>query len=343
MQRRSFWMLVGLLATAAASAGDPPAALLQRISDAMQSLTYQGTLIHTVDGETDILHVAHRNEGGVSMEKLVTMDGEARESLRVGNELVCLFPERKIKFIDSSAGPSNAFVRLPAVARQLERYYTLEPMGTQRIAGREALRYRIAPRDGFRYGHRLWVDSQSLLPLKMQLVANDRVLEEVRFTDVTIGRPIDDAVFVMSIDDSDFRVLHAQAPEIEETDQLRPAGRMADAEAAQESQAQDDTSGFRLRASEGQLVNINGRVARRYEFSDGLASVSVFVSSSPRTRGVAQHQRFGSAHSYQQQVGDSTMTLVGEVPLQTLRMLAERTERELEDLDARTAVATDSQ
>ena len=93
--------------------------------------------------------------------------------------------------------------------------------------------------------------------------------------------------------------------------------------------------GFRLRAKQTSVVTINGQVTQRMVFSDGLATVSVFIGSRPSgdnaqsERRTSQTARMGAAHSYQRQVGNKTVTLVGEVPVETLQMLAEQAERQM--------------
>ena len=160
--RQLIFGLVAGCAAVGATAEQAPEPLLQQISDAMHTLDYQGTLVRSVDGKLHTLRVAHRNQDGVSTEKLVTLDGEQREIVRVGNELVCLWPQRRLKFVDKTASPSNAFARLPAVAQKIGQFYELVAFGNDRIAGRDALRYFIRPKDAFRYGHSLWVDSETL-------------------------------------------------------------------------------------------------------------------------------------------------------------------------------------
>ncbi|MEO1420665.1 MAG: MucB/RseB C-terminal domain-containing protein [Pseudomonadota bacterium] len=342
--RLIFGILAGLtLLSGSARAQSEPVPLLQQINDAMQTLDYEGTLVRSMDGRLYTLHVAHLNNDGVSMEKLVSMDGEQREIVRVGNELVCLYPNRQLKFIDKTAGASNAFTRLPVVAENVGRFYELVSLGTDRVAGREAKRFFIRPKDAFRYGHSLWVDAETLLPLRMQLLNGKRVVEEVRFTDVQIGVEIPKSALISDIDDSEFQVIHASPSELADKYSESSVQRAANTLSASPGEVVvegDSTSGFTLRGPRGEMVQVNGRTVRRFEYSDGIATVSVFVAAgSSGTSG--KHGKMGATHSYQRSVGNQTMTLVGEVPLNTLRMLAEQADQQITALDTPEPVATE--
>ncbi|QEA40955.1 negative regulator for alginate biosynthesis MucB [Pistricoccus aurantiacus] len=77
-------------------------------------------------------------------------------------------------------------VALPsAIMRHLDDHYRLSLSGEERIAGRPAQRLDIEPLDDMRYGHRLWLDKQTALPLKRMLI-NERgqMLETFQITDL---------------------------------------------------------------------------------------------------------------------------------------------------------------
>ena len=323
------WLLV--VTAGCALAQQTPDQLLQRISDALNDSSYRGTLIQSVDGRINTMHVMHSNDGGVVREKLLAMDGEGREILRTGAELVCLLPRLKLKVIETNSMPSNAFARLPASADELNRFYALEEKGSARIAGRQAVHYFLRPRDRFRYGHRLWVDEETMLPLRMQLVSRSRVIEETRFTDIEIGVDIPPEAFVSSIDSEGFRVIRAS----DSPGPATPIGsKSAAADAAPEGPKwpQEPYPGFKLRATQTRTVSINGQVTQRLVFSDGIATVSVFIAARPAgdSGDAAQLARLGAAHSLQRRIGNNTVTLVGEVPAETLRMLAAGAEQQMQ-------------
>jgi sigma-E factor negative regulatory protein RseB len=66
----------------------------------------------------------------------------------------------------------------------------------------------------------------------------------------------------------------------------------------------------------------------QWVFSDGLASVSVFAEPFDAKRhGTEGGMSTGATHSHSRRQGDFWLTVVGEVPAQTLRQFAQHIER----------------
>ena len=74
------------------------------------------------------------------------------------------------------------------VARHVEQYYRLSLGGRgaeERIANRGAVLLDIEPLDGMRFGHRLWLDAQTALTLKRELIDDrGRVVETFQLTEL---------------------------------------------------------------------------------------------------------------------------------------------------------------
>ena len=71
------------------------------------------------------------------------------------------------------------------IARHIEQYYRLGMGSDERIANRSAVRLDIEPLDGMRFGQRLWLDSQTALPLKRELIDDrGRVVETFQLTEL---------------------------------------------------------------------------------------------------------------------------------------------------------------
>ncbi|MCE8027854.1 negative regulator for alginate biosynthesis MucB [Halomonas daqingensis] len=84
---------------------------------------------------------------------------------------------------------SNGEPEVPAspagMARHIEQYYRLSMGSDERIANRSAVRLDIEPLDGLRFGHRLWLDEHTALPLKRELIDDrGRVVETFQLTEL---------------------------------------------------------------------------------------------------------------------------------------------------------------
>jgi sigma-E factor negative regulatory protein RseB len=71
------------------------------------------------------------------------------------------------------------------ITRHIDQYYRLSLGNDERIANRSAVRLDIEPLDGMRFGHRLWLDVQTALPLKRELIDDrGRVVETFQLTEL---------------------------------------------------------------------------------------------------------------------------------------------------------------
>lgn len=75
------------------------------------------------------------------------------------------------------------------IAQHIDRFYRLTMGRDERIANRSAVRLDIEPLDGMRFGQRLWLDSETSLPLKRELIDDrGRVVETFQLTELQSPR-----------------------------------------------------------------------------------------------------------------------------------------------------------
>ena len=196
-------------------------------------------------------------------------------------------------------------------AAKLAENYTVRKWDTQRIAGLECQVLLLEPKDGLRYGHKLWADMTTGLLLKAQMF-NEKgdVVEQIGFTQVEIGGVIEKyhSRFARRDGGRDWRVASAQVLDAN----LAEAGWKIEAA----------IPGFRkiseMKRSRGDGVEL-GQVV----FSDGLSSVSVFVEPvRPGVKardGAAVH---GAANVYRRTLGDHVVTVLGEAPAACVTRIA---------------------
>ncbi|MGQ4877338.1 MucB/RseB C-terminal domain-containing protein [Billgrantia sp. LNSP4103-1] len=114
-------------------------------------------------------------------------DGTEREMARFLDGPQIFFERRgQIGRMGWSSGGGGDVPASPAgVARHIEQYYRLSMGNDERIANRSAVRLDIEPLDGMRFGHRLWLDEQTALPLKRELIDDrGRVVETFQLTEL---------------------------------------------------------------------------------------------------------------------------------------------------------------
>ncbi|TFH85452.1 negative regulator for alginate biosynthesis MucB [Billgrantia azerbaijanica] len=113
-------------------------------------------------------------------------DGIEREEARFLDGPPVVFERRgRIGRLTWTSGAADAPASPAGITEHLERFYQLSLGDEARIANRQAVRLDIEPLDDLRYGHRLWLDVQTALPLKQQLLDEEgRVVETFQFTEL---------------------------------------------------------------------------------------------------------------------------------------------------------------
>jgi sigma-E factor negative regulatory protein RseB len=304
-----------LLASAvAAVAEDDPLEWLARTDQALATRNYEGVFVHEHAGETETLRVIHRVSGEGVSERLLSMDGSGREFIRKGNQLTCYLPDKHTVLVEKSNDAGLLLGSLPRVDASSVRLYQVTELQRTRVSGRDARVIAVVPMDQLRYGYRVWIDEVTAMPLKTQLRnGSGQVLEQIVFTDLRLPAHIADAELQPAVDARNYRwVQHLADPvdsrglAISWEDSLLPPG-------------------FRMTVSARQVLR-SGPV-EHLVFSDGMASVSVFVEMGREQPaghdGVDDAATIGSSSAYSTFVQGYRVTAVGEVPPDTVRAIAQ--------------------
>ncbi len=282
---------------------------LEKMGATLREQSYHGTFIYMRGPRFDTVEVTHQYQDGEEFERLKNLSGAKREIVRVDDHAVCLHAEGESTSPHPlPRGPfTHTFNRI--LNQNLENY-KFGVHGVGRVANRAAVRVSVSPKNRDRYGYQLWLDEETGLLLRSNLINKGHVLELFQFTEVEIGEPLDSEMLVASIDQSS-----AYEHDLLTRGQL-----------AQLTQPATPTwkvnwmpEGFKqVRAPNG-----NGMV-----FTDGVATVSIFVEKQTRNSlGNVQTQVGGTVVLSKPIEGSQEqITVVGEVPFATAKRLAESIE-----------------
>jgi sigma-E factor negative regulatory protein RseB len=304
------------VAEPAAQASDVRAWLM-RIHDAASHRNFQGTFMVSGGGTVSSARIAHFCEGTNQYERTESLDGPARHVFRHNDLVHTLWPARHVALVERR----TLFGSFPALLQtgddRIVDFYDVHHESAQRIAGHEANVLLLKPRDGYRYGYRLWADQATGLLLRAD-VLGDRgdVLETSAFSDVTIGiKPQPESVLRPMKRLEGYRVLR---PEMTPT-KLE----------AQGWSLRQSAPGFRqvscVRRGLGgpEPADSAERQALQVIYSDGLTYVSVFIEPWDARRQAGQLvASVGPTQTLMLQHGDWRVTVVGDVPQATLRLFA---------------------
>lgn len=302
-----------LWAGTAAVADDQARDLLQRMDRAVGSLNYEGTFVHVVDGKVETMHVVHRVEDGKVTERLVTLDGPSREIIRDDEEVTCIFADQKSVLVERRRGDSPLRAALPRYSDGLGAHYEFVRLKDGVRLGRKALSFEIRPRDRYRYGYRLWMDEASGMLLKAQLIdIYRRVAEQLMFVSIDLPEAIDAGMVEPTIATEDFTWYVQEEP-----------GKVPVQSSGGGWRAAELPPGFELTASTVEMMAGSEHPTRHLVYSDGIASVSVFIEQPEQSSDQLQGEtRIGAATAFSVMVGDFQVTAMGEVPPVTVEMIA---------------------
>ncbi|HTP45613.1 MAG TPA: MucB/RseB C-terminal domain-containing protein [Casimicrobiaceae bacterium] len=284
---------------------------LQRAAEAARSLTYSGTLVYQHGGRVETSRVLHLADAAGEHEKLINLEGPPREVVRNNEQIRCYYPDAKIIRVESR-NSRNAFPSLlPQQQETLEKYYSFRRAESARIAGLETEAFVFQPKDGLRYGHKLWADAATGLLIKAQLLNERGVpIEQFAFTDIQIGAKIERDMV---------RPTFAPPPPDWQMRQALP-GDVAPQDTGW--QVKDLPPGF-TKLVEGYRT-LRGKPApvAHLVFSDGLVAISVFVEPTPEVPQQIGLSQQGGVNVYSRQLKDHLVTVLGETPGATVRQMA---------------------
>jgi len=288
---------------------------LDRMSVAMQTHNYEGVFVYQHGPELELMRIVHGHDGEHERERLFSLNGEAREVIRDNHSVTCIWPNSQSVVVSKSHQSSPFLSAVPDLVGHLDRFYDLSIKMGERVVGRAARLLSIQPKDSFRYGYRLWLDEESDLLLRSDLLdAEGNIIEVVMFTELTLLKAVPKERFASISGDTGFTLQH-------NTESKVPLKSMSP------WCVNVLPEGFSLTSQTEKTMSSNRASVFHMVYSDGLASVSVFietvVTEKERFQGVS---KMGAVTVYGRVIGDHQITVVGEVPLQTVKMIAQSIE-----------------
>lgn len=307
--RAALFGLATLAAMPMAFAEDAVAWLAGTAAAARQ-LNYVGTVVYQHGGYIETSRLVHLNDLGEEFEKLVNLEGPAREVIRSHGEVRCYYPDVKVVRIEPRTF-RNAFPSLsPPQQKALAEYYDFKKAESGRVAGIEAQAWTFEPKDGLRYGHKFWVDAGTGLLVKARIF-DDRngVIEQFAFTEITIGAKIDREMVkpTWPAAPADWQVRQTGPGEVDMKDTGWTVTRVP--------------PGF-IKIVEGFRRLKGERRVAHLVYSDGLVAVSVFVEPVGGARHPAGLSTQGGINVFIRNVDENRVTVLGEAPAVTVRQIA---------------------
>ncbi len=326
IRRIGRWLLIAAFGAVAgagfaqAPAGAKPgdrgiAEWLNRLQMAPRQHSYIGTFVVSSNaGAMSSARIWHACDAERQVERVENLTGAPRSTFRHNDEVVTFFPEQKLVRTERRESLGR-FPQLPkSTEASIGEYYTVRVAGAERVAGFDADVVHLAPRDPLRFGYRIWSERRTGLMIKMQTLGLEGdVLEQAAFSELALDPSLRTSKLAqMMVPPEGWRVERSEA--VKTTAEAEGWALKAGVAGFQ------PTNCYRRRAAAGE--------AMQWAFSDGLASVSLFVEPYDRQRHLQEGlMASGATHTLTHRIQGWWLTAVGEVPPQTLRAFAQNLER----------------
>ncbi len=292
---------------------------LSRMHEGSRQRAYIGTLVVSAGSSMSASKIWHVCDGNQQMERIDTLTGTPRTTIRRNNDVITFVPEAKTALVEKrdSLGMFPELLRTPN--NLIPQFYQAREVGVQRVAGHLADMVEILPRDELRFGYRIWSEQQSGLVVKLQTLGlQGSVLEQMAFSELQLDAPVSMEKLKKLMKDT--RGYEVHKPALKKT--------TAEAEGWRLKEPVPGFSAMSCHTRDTGASQAPGAAPMQWVFSDGLASVSLFVEPFDPQRHVQESSAVvGATHSVSRRLGEHWLTVLGEVPEPTLRRFALALER----------------
>lgn len=313
MRQLAWFFLAALLISFKASADVPSAeALLQQMQRAYHHYNFELSMVKSRQGLLEPMRFSHGSVGNQDITHLILLNGRPSEYLRRGDEF---------SFFESGNEPYTLkSARLPGLwsallEMDLERVLqSYEPVvaGRNRIAGLATQVVRLVPKDSSKYGFVLWLEQQSGLLLRLDMIDDQGDLVE-QFMGVDLRISEQPSLWLQEL---------AKAS-------LPPAVALTEAYSAKPNDSGWEfgwlPKGFKVVSADRHKLAMLEQPVDYVLLSDGLVDVSVYLAQSQPgatppnqvlMQGATSLLTFTNPHNVD-------VTVVGEIPAPTARRIAE--------------------
>ncbi len=288
---------------------------LEQMSDALQQISYRGVFVYQEGNRLETLAITRNASNKQDKERIIYLDGLPREMVKDASRLT-------YSTLDQGATCFNHSGSLVPMVSKFsdtfsDRYYKVRYADQQidRVAGRETVVLSVEPSDRYRYGYKLWVDTQSALLVKSVMVdTQGKIMERLQFTHIEPGIELSQ-LELAAMDKSNIkndRVIDMESAPADGGIWGWEAGWLPD--------------GFSPMSYSQRPSPVSEHKTDAVIYSDGVASFSVFVEPD-ETRVLSQASENIGALAAVSKVfrrGETYfhVTVVGEVPLGTAERVA---------------------
>lgn len=293
---------------------------LLRMHEASRRRAYIGTFVVSSGSSMASAKIWHICDGQNQMERVESLSGPPRSTFRRDDQVITFLPESKHAVAERRESLGLFPNLLQSADSSIAQFYSARQGGLDRVAGFEADVVVLQPKDKLRYGYRVWSEKRTGLVVKLQTLDVDgRVLEQSAFSELQLDAPV-------NMTKLNQMMSNTEGYKVDRPEMIKTTA------AAEGWVLKAPVAGFKAMSCFKRPVAATETAAAdntmQWIFSDGLASVSLFVELFDRRQhGQEGLMAIGATQTITRRIGDWWLTVVGEAPAQTLAAFAQGLER----------------
>ncbi len=267
--------------------------LLREMSQSLSQMSYKGTLIHVKNDDIITLKVSHTIENGKEVERVERLNKDGTPYSRVTN---------------------YSLSKLPKFTQQAQMVYSFDLGNIKKVAARPCQLVIARPKDRMRYLQKYCVDTETSLLLDYTIIdKSHKPIEQFMFTKVEI---LNDGELAKDVDPISVPIETTitnlvSNPALSLSPNIKPTQNL-------QWGLKETPKGFALRKAPMLKKNKDESETEHYILSDGLSSVSIFISKkAPDSKETGT--RSGALNVVTYYKYNFAITLVGAVPKNTLK------------------------
>ena len=282
-----------------------PKAWLENMSQALREQEFKISLIQLQADHIRPLVYIHGKVEDQEVAFLEHLNGPPKNAVRVGNTVTFIEHDQPAYSVNASRIQGILPPAFAGDISKLEAGYQFVLGGRSRLAGRPSQLVRIIPNDEFRYGYQVWLDMESFLPLRYDMLTQNKdLLEQILVVELLV---LDEAPAILN------EAYRQEWPAVV-SQSKRDAG--------------DDwafkwlPAGFEILVKDSHRLMGSHEAVEYIALSDGIANISVYVARVGETKMPEELVTRNGLSLATEVVGNFEVVAVGKVPAETLSRVA---------------------
>jgi len=311
-----FLFLAGLASFLHASgSGGDAYSWLAKMDLAVRELNYEGTFVYLHNQHMESMRIVHTVDDGKERERLMSLNGLPREVVRDSDSVTCVLPENRAVQVGIRSGRRSIGNKLPNNPMELSSHYDFLLQGEERVANRKAMVIMVVPKDGNRYGHRIYLDAAHGLPLRSDLLnRSGNPVSQIMFTELRVGPEVRKKALARVGPEE----RHAYSRTYNQPMRVQKIAGGKNKIWVFKSLP----DGYKLSVHARRMATDDHQQIEHFVFTDGLATLSVYIERASGDKILDGDSKMGAVHAFGTNVNGFQVTAVGEVPAQTVRQVA---------------------